>query len=100
MTDEHFGIGVVEMMTSGVFTIAHNSAGPKMDIIGGEGDQTGGLATEASEYADWIQQALNNFSSSSISLMRTNGRKKAIKFGDERFIKEFMEFLFPIDKKT
>jgi len=38
MTDEHFGIGVVEMMTSGVFTIAHNSAGPKMDIIGGEGD--------------------------------------------------------------
>ena len=35
MTDEHFGIGVVEMMSAGLFTIAHNSAGPKLDIIGG-----------------------------------------------------------------
>lgn len=34
MEDEHFGISVVELMASGLLTIAHNSAGPKQDIIG------------------------------------------------------------------
>ncbi len=31
--NEHFGIGVVEMQASGAIPIAHNSAGPRMDII-------------------------------------------------------------------
>lgn len=30
MWNEHFGIGVVELMAAGVITIAHNSAGPKV----------------------------------------------------------------------
>ena len=30
---EHFGIGVVEYMAAGVIPVAHNSAGPKMDIV-------------------------------------------------------------------
>lgn len=34
MKDEHFGISVIELMASGVMTVAHNSAGPKYDIIG------------------------------------------------------------------
>jgi len=34
MKDEHFGIAVVELMASGITTIAHKSAGPKYDIIG------------------------------------------------------------------
>ena len=34
MRAEHFGIAIVEMMASGVITIAHNSAGPLEDIIG------------------------------------------------------------------
>jgi alpha-1,2-mannosyltransferase len=33
MKAEHFGIAVVEMMASGLIVLAHNSAGPKMDII-------------------------------------------------------------------
>ena len=33
MWNEHFGIGVVEMMAAGLVTIAHNSGGPKADII-------------------------------------------------------------------
>lgn len=38
MIDEHFGIGIVEMMAAGLITIAHNSGGPRSDIIGPCGD--------------------------------------------------------------
>lgn len=34
MIDEHFGISVVEMLSGGLITLAHNSAGPKDDILG------------------------------------------------------------------
>jgi alpha-1,2-mannosyltransferase len=33
MKYEHFGISIVEMMAAGLVTIAHDSAGPKLDII-------------------------------------------------------------------
>ncbi|KAJ2157034.1 asparagine-linked glycosylation protein, partial [Coemansia sp. RSA 552] len=33
MRDEHFGISVVEMMAAGLLTIAHDSAGPRLDIV-------------------------------------------------------------------
>ena len=33
MNQEHFGIGVVEMMAAGLLTIAHRSGGPLMDIV-------------------------------------------------------------------
>jgi hypothetical protein len=29
MKHEHFGIAIVELMSAGIITIAHNSAGPK-----------------------------------------------------------------------
>lgn len=35
MRNEHFGIAVVELMAAGIVTIAHKSAGPLFDIIGG-----------------------------------------------------------------
>lgn len=44
MKHEHFGIAVVELMSSGIITIAHNSAGPKDDIIGKSPKTVGYLA--------------------------------------------------------
>jgi len=41
MKDEHFGISVIEMMSAGLITIAHDSAGPRMDIIGNSDHQVG-----------------------------------------------------------
>lgn len=93
MTDEHFGIGIVEMMSSGLFTIAHDSAGPKLDIIGGEGELTGGLATSAEQYANLMLTGLQGFESSAIRRARINGKMKAKKFGDENFIENFNHYI-------
>jgi alpha-1,2-mannosyltransferase len=33
MKDEHFGINLIEFMAAGLIVVAHNSGGPKLDII-------------------------------------------------------------------
>ncbi len=55
MWNEHFGIGVVELMAAGVVTIAHNSGGPRMDIVVPcEGaDRVGFLAETAEQLREW-----------------------------------------------
>ncbi|KAF9177860.1 asparagine-linked glycosylation protein [Haplosporangium sp. Z 11] len=59
MLDEHFGIGVVEYMAAGLIPVAHNSAGPKMDIVRPFNNQpTGYLATTPQEFADAIEKVL------------------------------------------
>lgn len=58
MKYEHFGIAVVELMSSGIITIAHNSAGPKTDIIGKSPQPIGYLADTAEEYAFFVSKSL------------------------------------------
>lgn len=59
MVDEHFGIGVVEYMASGVIAVANNSGGPAADIIAPvHGQATGYLASTAEEYASALVNAL------------------------------------------
>jgi len=56
MWNEHFGIGVVEMMAAGVLTVAHDSGGPRSDIVvPWRGARTGFLATTPAQYADALQ---------------------------------------------
>ena len=57
MWNEHFGIGVVEMMAAGVVPIAHASGGPALDIVGTDG-AAGLLAATADEYADALEALL------------------------------------------
>ena len=60
MWNEHFGIGVVEMQTAGCIPIAHNSAGPRKDIvIHHQGVATGLLAETPEEYAEAMAYVLN-----------------------------------------
>jgi len=60
MWNEHFGIGIVEMMAAGLLTIAHRSGGPLMDIIVEEaGARNGFLAVTAQEYAAHIAYILS-----------------------------------------
>lgn len=60
MLDEHFGIGVVEYMAAGLIPVAHNSAGPKMDIVCPYNNEpTGYLAKTPQEFADAIEKVLS-----------------------------------------
>lgn len=59
---EHFGISIVEMMSAGIVTIAHNSGGPKLDIIGGYKEGVVGyLATEVDGYAEHVTFAMKHY---------------------------------------
>jgi alpha-1,2-mannosyltransferase len=110
MWNEHFGIGVVEMMSAGLVTIAHDSGGPKSDIIlrpwdfgidyastastcGGDNMPTGCLATTADEYAAIMYEILkrNGSLDETIRGVRMAGRKSAERFSDEEFLDSFKE---------
>lgn len=89
MWNEHFGIGVVEMMSAGLITIAHDSGGPKSDIvIPFNGNPTGLLASNAEAYADAIFKAFT-MDESQVAEMRKNARISAARFSDERFNTNF-----------
>lgn len=53
MKAEHFGIAVVELISAGLLVCAHNSAGPKYDIIGEEKEKViGFLCNEKEDYVN------------------------------------------------
>eukprot|EP00986_Skeletonema_menzelii_P001270 scaffold338_cov155-Skeletonema_menzelii.AAC.4 len=98
MWNEHFGIGVVEMMAAGLVTIAHESGGPESDIIQSPWKEetldysycTGCLASNAEQYAALMSAIIKNGSSSDLVMkIRENGRKHAEQFSDEVFMNEF-----------
>jgi alpha-1,2-mannosyltransferase len=85
MWNEHFGIGVVEMMSAGLITIAHNSGGPKSDIVTRfEGKPTGLLASTADEYGEAMFKAFT-MDEQEVSEMRRNARLAVARFSDEEF---------------
>ena len=71
MKNEHFGIAVVELMAAGIVTIAHKSAGPLYDIIGGTSDAVGFLAENEGEYEIFVDQALNHFDQQMYCISKT-----------------------------
>ncbi|CAD5185733.1 unnamed protein product [Musa acuminata subsp. malaccensis] len=89
MTDEHFGISVVEYMASGVIPIAHNSAGPKMDIGLNEGGrQTGFLASNKEEYAEAILMVIK-MPEAEILAIAAAARKHAQRCSEQKFFEDF-----------
>eukprot|EP00536_Pseudo-nitzschia_multiseries_P007867 jgi/Psemu1/196649/e_gw1.190.83.1 len=100
MRQEHFGIGIVEMMAAGLLTIAHDSGGPKSDIVlpgngnrngngnsdacAAEGTATGFLATTAEQYAEAMHRALAT-NDVDAEAMRRRARTSATRFSDAAF---------------
>ncbi|TPX37982.1 GDP-Man:Man3GlcNAc2-PP-dolichol alpha-1,2-mannosyltransferase [Synchytrium microbalum] len=60
MWNEHFGISIVEYMAAGLIVVAHNSGGPKSDIVTDSPTQgiAGFLATNSDEFADALYRAI------------------------------------------
>ncbi|CAE7642624.1 alg11, partial [Symbiodinium sp. KB8] len=96
MWNEHFGIGVVEMMASGLITIAHNSGGPRADIVvpaAPADDAVGFLASTPQEYADSMAAVLRD--AVDVPRMATAARRRTEEFTDERFSAEFLRHFTP-----
>ena len=91
MIDEHFGIGVVECMAAGTVMIAHNSAGPKMDIIVPyKGEKTGYLAETEEQYAEALY-SIYTMNQKKRNLIREAAREHVKKFSQEQFNINFMD---------
>ncbi|CAL9100341.1 unnamed protein product [Musa textilis] len=89
MIDEHFGISVVECMASGVIPIAHNSAGPKMDIVLNEGGlKTGFPASNKEEYTEAILKVINMPEAERLAIAAA-ARKRAPRFSEQKFFEDF-----------
>eukprot|EP01133_Synstelium_polycarpum_P008919 gene8919-10451_t len=86
---EHFGIGVVELMAAGVIPVAHNSGGPKEDII--KHQETGFLATTKEEYGDYIHEVLA--SKSKYVEMQKKGRNSTDRFSEENYMTQFIQHI-------
>ncbi|CAM0949314.1 unnamed protein product [Alopecurus aequalis] len=96
MTDEHFGISVVEYMAAGAIPIAHKSAGPMMDIVLEEdGHQTGFLASEKEEFAEAILKVLR-MPEPERREMAAAARKRAQRFSEQKFHEDFTEAVRPV----
>lgn len=100
MIDEHFGISVVEYMAAGAIPIAHNSAGPKMDIVRDEdGEKTGFLACDVGQYADAILEVLRMPEPERLAIAAA-ARKRASRFSQEKFYEDMKTAVRPIISST
>jgi len=91
MIDEHFGIGVVECMAAGLIMLAHNSAGPKMDIVVPyKGEKSGYLAETEEQYADCLY-AIYKMNPQKRSAIREAARNQVDKFSQETFNQVFLD---------
>ncbi|KAG2332375.1 hypothetical protein Bca52824_003555 [Brassica carinata] len=86
MIDEHFGISVVEYVAAGA---AHNSDGPKMDIVLEEdGQRTGFLAETVEEHAEAILEIVKMKETEGLK-MAASARKRASGFSQQQFSEDF-----------
>uniref|UniRef100_A0A9L0SKH6 GDP-Man:Man(3)GlcNAc(2)-PP-Dol alpha-1,2-mannosyltransferase n=1 Tax=Equus caballus TaxID=9796 RepID=A0A9L0SKH6_HORSE len=90
MWNEHFGIGVVECMAAGTIILAHNSGGPKLDIvIPHEGERTGFLAESEEGYAETMAHILSMSVEKRLQI-RNNARASVSRFSDQEFEVTFL----------
>jgi len=85
MWNEHFGISIVEMLAAGLIPVAHDSGGPRSDII--QPGVNGYLATSEAEYAREILKVLllKEQEPEQHKEMVKRVRESARRFNDEAF---------------
>uniref|UniRef100_F6W757 GDP-Man:Man(3)GlcNAc(2)-PP-Dol alpha-1,2-mannosyltransferase n=2 Tax=Ornithorhynchus anatinus TaxID=9258 RepID=F6W757_ORNAN len=98
MWNEHFGIGVVECMAAGTVILAHDSGGPKLDIVvPHEGNITGFLAESEESYAETIAHILSLSPEERLQIRR-NARQSVSRFSDQEFEVTFLLSVEPLFK--
>lgn len=96
MWNEHFGIGIVEFMAAGVIVLAHNSGGPKADIVTpDEGEPVGFLADSFDTYAVTMRDIFN-MDAEEMSKLKVRARESAERFSVKNFESGFMNVLVPV----
>jgi alpha-1,2-mannosyltransferase len=88
MYNEHFGISIIEYMASGLITIAHDSGGPRSDII--KPGTTGFLASTKEEYASAIFKALEMNKGSQLKMRKEARDYVKVKFSESTFSDGFL----------
>ncbi|XP_052526823.1 GDP-Man:Man(3)GlcNAc(2)-PP-Dol alpha-1,2-mannosyltransferase [Tympanuchus pallidicinctus] len=98
MWNEHFGIGVVECMAAGTVILAHNSGGPKLDIVVPyEGRMTGFLAENEDSYAETMAHIFSMSPEERLEI-RESARQSVCRFSDQRFEETFLLSVEPLFK--
>ncbi|GFR96963.1 GDP-Man:Man(3)GlcNAc(2)-PP-Dol alpha-1,2-mannosyltransferase [Elysia marginata] len=96
MWNEHFGICVVEGMAAGTVMLAHDSGGPKLDIVVQHGNKpTGFLASDEDSYAA-AMKTIFEMSSVERLEMRENARQSISRFSEEEFETVFLLLCEPL----
>ena len=106
MCDEHFGICVVEYMAAGAVPLAHDSAGPRLDIVtpavraadlaansSGADGAVGMLATTVEEYVECLHALLSNESMRTAMARRAAARART--FSVDEFDQHFGRCVAP-----
>lgn len=88
--------GVVECMAAGTVIIAHNSGGPKMDIVVPyQGKPTGYLASDVDGYANAMESVLK-MSASERAEICLNARESVERFSEQEFNDSFLNATEPL----
>lgn len=82
MTNEHFGIVLLEFMAAGLITVAHNSGGPRADII--DNGQNGFLCNDVEDFAKALS-SISRMNFDERQRIRANAVEKSEQFGNEVF---------------
>ncbi|XP_061170224.1 GDP-Man:Man(3)GlcNAc(2)-PP-Dol alpha-1,2-mannosyltransferase-like [Saccostrea echinata] len=100
MWNEHFGIGVVELMAAGCIVLAHDSGGPKLDIVVPvNGQPTGFLASDVDSYASYMSKIFK-LSEQERTEIQHCARVSVQKFSDTEFENGFLDVYENLVTKT